>query len=386
MMKKMKHGLYIVNFGYKITDAEKKQNGVLKKIIGQIKVFNDAGFKVDLLNVSENKGNYLSKFFYSLFYKNQYLLNNYDAVENIDFVYVRHFSPVNRGCLGLLSYLKKNGCKIIYEIPTYPYDGEHKGFKGFVFLGIDKIFRKKLRRYVDCIVTYSQDNTIFDIKTVKIVNGIDCSTISPVDVTEYRQDIDRIPTEAAIRLIAVAQFAKWHGYDRLIEGLYEYYKNNPKKKVFLDFVGDGSVLSQYQEMVNKYGVAQYVVFHGVLTGAALSAVFNQADVAVCSLGCHRIGIFLGSFLKSREYIARGLPMISSTKIDILPNDYQYIQYVSEDDSPIDINAVINFYDRLIRREDRELRIKNIRSFAENNCDMHITMQSVIDNISNIPFK
>jgi hypothetical protein len=386
MMKKMKHGLYIVNFGYKITDAEKKQNGVLKKIIGQIKVFNDAGFKVDLLNVSENKGNYLSKFFYSLFYKNQYLLNNYDAVENIDFVYVRHFSPVNRGCLGLLSYLKKNGCKIIYEIPTYPYDGEHKGFKGFVFLGIDKIFRKKLRRYVDCIVTYSQDNTIFDIKTVKIVNGIDCSTISPVDVTEYRQDIDRIPTEAAIRLIAVAQFAKWHGYDRLIEGLYEYYKNNPKKKVFLDFVGDGSVLSQYQEMVNKYGVAQYVVFHGVLTGAALSAVFNQADVAVCSLGCHRIGIFLGSFLKSREYIARGLPMISSTKIDILPNDYQYIQYVSEDDSPIDINAVINFYDRLIRRENRELRIKNIRSFAENNCDMHITMQSVIDNILNMPFK
>jgi len=47
-----------------------------------------------------------------------------------------------------------------------------------------------------------------------------------VDVTEYRQDIDRIPTEAAIRLIAVAQFAKWHGYDRLIEGLYEYYKNS----------------------------------------------------------------------------------------------------------------------------------------------------------------
>ena len=115
-------------------------------------------------------------------------------------------------------------------------------------------------------------------------------------------------------------------------------------------------------------------------------MFNQADVAVCSLGCHRIGIFLGSFLKSREYIARGLPMISSTKIDILPNDYQYIQYVSEDDSPIDINAVINFYDRLIRRENRELRIKNIRSFAENNCDMHITMQSVIDNILNIPFK
>ena len=379
-MKKMKHGLYIINFGYKITDDEKKRNGVLKKIVGQIKVFNNAGFKVDLLNVSENKSNYISKFFYSLFYKNQYLLNNYDAFENIDFVYVRHFSPVNRGCLGLLSYLKKNGCRIIYEIPTYPYDGEHKGFKGFIFLIIDKIFRKKLKSYVDCIVTYSQDNTIFDIKTVKIVNGIDCSAISPVDVTEYRQNIDRIPTEAAIRLIAVAQFAKWHGYDRLIEGLYAYYKNNPEKKVFIDFVGDGGVLQQYREMVSKYGLAQYVVFHGVLTGDALSAVFNQADIAVCSLGCHRKGIVLSSELKSREYMARGLPMISSTKIDILPDDYQYIQYVPEDDTPIDMMTILNFYEKLQQKESKDIQIKNIRRFAEEHCDMKVVMEPVVQKL------
>lgn len=376
----MKHGLYIINFGYKITDDEKKRNGVLKKIVGQIKVFNNAGFKVDLLNVSENKSNYISKFFYSLFYKNQYLLNNYDAFENIDFVYVRHFSPVNRGCLGLLSYLKKNGCRIIYEIPTYPYDGEHKGFKGFIFLIIDKIFRKKLKSYVDCIVTYSQDNTIFDIKTVKIVNGIDCSAISPVDVTEYRQNIDRIPTEAAIRLIAVAQFAKWHGYDRLIEGLYAYYKNNPEKKVFIDFVGDGGVLQQYREMVSKYGLAQYVVFHGVLTGDALSAVFNQADIAVCSLGCHRKGIVLSSELKSREYMARGLPMISSTKIDILPDDYQYIQYVPEDDTPIDMMTILNFYEKLQQKESKDIQIKNIRRFAEEHCDMKVVMEPVVQKL------
>lgn len=379
-MKKMKHGLYIINFGYKITDDEKKRNGVLKKIVGQIKVFNNAGFKVDLLNVSENKSNYISKFFYSLFYKNQYLLNNYDAFENIDFVYVRHFSPVNRGCLGLLSYLKKNGCRIIYEIPTYPYDGEHKGFKGFIFLIIDKIFRKKLKSYVDCIVTYSQDNTIFDIKTVKIVNGIDCSAISPVDVTEYRQNIDRIPTEAAIRLIAVAQFAKWHGYDRLIEGLYAYYKNNPEKKVFIDFVGDGGVLQQYREMVSKYGLAQYVVFHGVLTGDALSAVFNQADIAVCSLGCHRKGIVLSSELKSREYMARGLPMVASTKIDILPDDYQYIQYVPEDDTPIDMMTILNFYEKLQQKDTKDIQIKKIRCFAEEHCDMKVVMKPVIQEL------
>ena len=379
-MKETKHGLYIVNFGYKITDDEKKRNGVLKKIVGQIKVFNNAGFKVDLLNVSENKGNYISKFFYSLFYKNQYLLDNYDAFENIDFVYVRHFSPVNRGCLRLLSYLKNKGCTIMYEIPTYPYDGEHKGFKGFIFLIIDKIFRKKLKRYVDCIVTYSRDDTIFDIKTIKIVNGIDCSAISPVDITEYRQNTDRIPIEAAIRLIAVAQFAEWHGYDRLIEGLYAYYKNNPERKIFIDFVGDGEALQQYREMVSKYWLEQYVVFYGILAGDALSAVFNRADVAICSLGSYRKGIVLSSELKSREYMARGLPMVASTKIDILPDDYQYIQYVPEDDSPIDMYAILNFYEKLQQKETKDSQIKNIRRFAEEHCDMKIVMEPVIQKL------
>ena len=84
-------------------------------------------------------------------------------------------------------------------------------------------------------------------------------------------------------------------------------------------------------------------------------------------------------------MARGLPMISSTKIDILPDDYPYIQYVPEDDSPIDINTVINFYNSLTRQENREAQIRNIRNFAETHFDMHITMQPVIGCILNISF-
>ena len=300
----------------------------------------------------------------------------------VDFVYIRRFIPLSLGFVSMLAYIKNinKGCKIIYEIPTYPYDSEHRGFKGNIVLLIDKIFRKKLKQYVDCIVTYSHDNTIFGVKTIKIMNGIDCSAISPVDITEYRQNTDRIPTEVAIRLIAVAQFADWHGYDRLIEGLYGYYKNNPEKKIFIDFVGDGRVLQQYREMVSKYSLAQYVVFHGVLTGAGLSAVFNQADVAVCSLGCHRKGIGLSSELKSREYIARGLPMISSTKIDILPDDYPYIQYVPENDSAIDVESIVKFCNVLNYAEDRQQQVKNIRAFAWSNCAMSVTMHPIISEL------
>lgn len=375
-----KNGLFLCSENYDFNDSRALSIGIAKKILSQVKALNTDNSECILVNLHIALKNPLLHLMYIFFSRNMYInkIAKFDFT-TVDFVYIRRFIPLSLGFVSMLAYIKNinKGCKIIYEIPTYPYDSEHRGFKGNIVLLIDKIFRKKLKQYVDCIVTYSHDNTIFGVKTIKIMNGIDCSAISPVDITEYRQNTDRIPTEVAIRLIAVAQFADWHGYDRLIEGLYGYYKNNPEKKIFIDFVGDGRVLQQYREMVSKYSLAQYVVFHGVLTGAGLSAVFNQADVAVCSLGCHRKGLGLSSELKSREYIARGLPMISSTKIDILPDDYPYIQYVPENDSAIDVESIVKFCNVLNYAEDRQQQVKNIRAFAESNCDMSVTMHPII---------
>lgn len=375
-----KKGLFLCSENYDFNDSSVLAIGIAKKILSQVKTLNTDNSECGLVNLYITLKNPLLHLICIFFSRNMYInkIAEFDFA-TVDFVYIRRFIPLSLGFVSMLAYIKNinKDCKIIYEIPTYPYDSEHRGFKGNIILLIDKIFRQKLKYYIDYIVTYSQDDVIFGIKTIKIMNGIDCSAVSPIDVIKYRQE--------TIRLIAVAQFAEWHGYDRLIKGLYEYYKKAPEKKVFIDFVGNGGVLQQYQKMVALYGLEEYVIFHGVLTGDFLSDVFNQADVAVCSLGCHRKGIDLSSELKSREYMARGLPMISSTKIDILPDDYPYIQYVPEDDSPIDINTVINFYNSLTRQENREAQIRNIRNFAETHFDMHITMQPVIGCILNISF-
>lgn len=60
----------------------------------------------------------------------------------------------------------------MYEIPTYPYDMEHKGISSIFVLFIDKIYRKKLHKYVDRIVTLTDDEKIFNCKTLKITNWI----------------------------------------------------------------------------------------------------------------------------------------------------------------------------------------------------------------------
>jgi hypothetical protein len=56
-------------------------------------------------------------------------------------------------------------------------------------------------------------------------------------------------------------------------------------------------------------------------GEKLAEIFNQSDITVCSIGNHRKGFYLTSELKSREYLAHGMSMISSANIDILPDDF-----------------------------------------------------------------
>lgn len=366
-----KKGLYIISSYSGITDEKKKKDGVTKKIISQVDALNSFDFNVELVNVVQYEPNKFIKFWYNLFYKKWY----FAAVKNfkdIDFVYIRFVAPMNKAWIFLSKYFKKMGAKVIYEIPTFPYEYEHKGLKNLVVLSIDRLFRRKLKKYVDYIASYSEDDTIFGIKTIKITNGIDCSKIELIQAQAYNTDL---------RLICVAGFSIWHGYDRIIKGLYEYYRTNPSRKVYLDLVGDGIVLQEYKQKILQYKLQKYIKCYGMLSGKDLTRIFNKADIAVCSLGCHRISIFNGSFLKSREYMARGLPMVSSTKIDILPSNYQYIHYVPEDESPIDIQSIINFYDKLTKKESRENQINNIRRFAEANCDMCITMQPIIKAIT-----
>jgi glycosyltransferase involved in cell wall biosynthesis len=150
----------------------------------------------------------------------------------------------------------------------------------------------------------------------------------------------------------------------------------------LHLVGDGPELIFYKELVKQYNLTEYIVFYGILINEELTKVYNKSDIAICSLGNHRKDIYFTSELKSREYLARGIPMISSTKIDVLPDDFKYCFYVPEDESPVDMFAVVKYYQNLIENNDINEISREIRNFAENNCDMSITMKPIISYLLN----
>ena len=268
---------------------------------------------------------------------------NYCAVNAIEMVYARSFMNANPILVRLFHKLNKRGIKCITEIPTYPYDSEFKGYplKYKIPLYIDKLFRKALAKKMEAIVTFSNEETIFGKRTICISNGIDLDSI-PIHNPKKQNDI---------HLIAVAEIHYWHGFDRLVAGMGEYYKLNPDaRKVFFHVVGweddRGTTSNGYltvEQTAKKYNIGQYVVNHGKLFGDKLDEVFNQCVFAIGSLGRHRSGITNIKTLKNREYAARGIPFIySETDNDF--EDKPYIIKAPADESPVNIRQIIDFID------------------------------------------
>lgn len=115
------------------------------------------------------------------------------------------------------------------EIPTYPYDQEYITRSMKLSLAVDRCFRHSLAKILDGIVTFSNAGRIFGGKTIRISNGID------FDAIPLKQN--RNNTSHELHLIGVAEVHYWHGFDRLVNGLAEYYRTNPDYKVYFHIVG-----------------------------------------------------------------------------------------------------------------------------------------------------
>lgn len=284
------------------------------------------------------------------------------------FCYVR-YGRSNKKYIEMLKKMREVGARTVLEIPTFPYDREYThAIKDELIKFFDLRYRMKLHYYVEKVATFSQDREIFGIPCIRIVNGI-CVGGIPV----------RHPIAASdqIHLIGVATLSKFHGYDRVISGLAKYYREGGNRDVVFHLVGDGKELPRYRTTVQNNHLESHVIFHGFQSGKALDDIFNLCDIGIECLGCHRKGIYLSSSLKSREYAARGLPMITSCKIDVFPEDYPYLLKIPEDDSPVDIETVIRFHDKIYREKTEKDVVGEIRAFAERHCDMERTMQPVI---------
>lgn len=360
-------------------------SGISMKILAQEKALERLGFQVvlsELKTDNKNKftGRYIGKKIIDKYsniniigkiqsrikYKNLYC---YITANEVKLVYIRYVHFANPFFISFLKKLKRSDIKVLLEIPTYPYDQEYNNLKitNEVLMWIEKLSRKKFKDLVSHIITFTPETKIFGVPSIEISNGIEVSSIK---IAEQRAP------DNDIHLIGVASIAYWHGYDRVIEGIYNYYLQNPgKKKVFFHIVGDAADKEsmRYHDLVNKYKINSYIRFHGKKFGKELDILFNNADIAVGCLGCHRKGMKYSKSLKNREYCARGIPFFYSETDKAFENQ-NFIFKAPADESPIDIDEIIKFYDG--NKFDRD----NIRNYAFRNLSWDKQFEKVMKNV------
>ena len=288
--------------------------------------------------------------------------------DDADFLYIRQVYHDRAFVRYLRAVRKQNpAIRIIYELPTYPYDTEtHVSASNAAFVAKERTARKAAAKLMDRIVTFYGQKEIWGVPCLDLINGYDFSSV----VLPNREITD------TIHVISVAITAFWHGYDRFLAGLADYCENGGSENVVYHYVG--SVLPEHEQFLKDHHLEEHVVFHGKQSGEALRALLEQSFLGIDVLGGHRKNYPVSSSLKSREYCAYGMPVITSSPVDFLPEDSPYQLLAPYDDSPVDMEAVVRFYHAVYDGRDCNDVAREIRAYAEARCDMSITMKPVAD--------
>lgn len=359
--------------------SEDGLSGIEKKVDNQIQEFNRY-FDVEGIGIKKEETNLIRSCIWRLpfgSYGRKYE-EAFAIIRNPIFIYIRCV-PVDRRFFIFIKKMRRKFPKALFllEIPTFPYKRELLcDAQMWPFYIKDNIYHGFLKRYIDKVVTFSDDKVIWGIPTIPIMNGIMVDSVKPICRTRSKSD-------NIIRLLAVATLQKSHGYERLIRGLAEYYQQEYDRIIEIHIVGEGPEWNYYKKIVSQFHLERYVIFYGKKTGKELDAIYDNMDIALGAFGFYKRKILKSSSLKMREYLAKGLPVITGCHEDVFdkaPGCPYYLQ-MPDNDTTVDMQEVLFFYDRIYQNGvTRKKIINNIREIAKNEVDIEVTMKPVVDYI------
>lgn len=361
-----------------------KNLGIVNKVKGQIEGFEKNGFSVDAVwlksngiyfneekihDVDEGIFNSMYKIAYYYLFMHHRILRRKIDFTFYDVIYFR-YEMSHPGLLKTFQYIKliNPTATLILEVATYPYVNEMKGRFRRIQYALDEKYRKLLKKYIDVIVNYNGFDNIFGIPAVSIQNGISTSRAKIKTQGSFTKD--------KINLLAVGSVNYWHGLDRVVEGLFNYYKNNVSINVFFTIVGSGEAIIKLKKQVDKRKLNDVISFIEPLDGLELDNIFDMAHIGIGDLGSFRKNMDIAYSLRHREYTSRGLPFVLSTPDPDFPETLSWIKYFPNDDTPILIEDVIRFYQKL----DKKKYPNEMRNTAEQKLSWHTILKKLSDKL------
>lgn len=354
--------------------------GVRKKINMQCKAFEEIGLEVIAINSGKRSfiGQIEKILPHALGINYRIIKNKISEIpkDTVQYCYIR-YSPASRGLLDVMKTVKSSqkNIKMILEIPTYPYEDELKGIKAFPSKIKERIFRNRMHKYVDLIVTPShiEDSKIFGIPAVEITNGIDVCSMklrTPVEKKDH-----------SVNIVGVALITQKQGYDRVIKGISEYVKTKASYEpdVFFYIIGTGNGKSELENMSAELQLSKNVVFTGEKENEELEYYYNIADIGVGTIGLYKTNeLKKVNSLKTREYCAKGLPFII-TDCDYMfaDNNFEFCKIIKNDNSYVDMRTVIQFLEEIKRNHQPMEVITQMNRFANSHLSWSNILKKVI---------
>lgn len=378
-----------------LDELDREKCGILGKIRGQIKSFSRKGidvyfghfcgkenFKIESNSkekcIKARSGN--TRVRLGSIYT---VLLSFIKASGIETVYIR-FTSLDAKAISFYKGLKDHGVKIIIEFYSHNLELEAEktvkrnwknkqylsALKGYFSLKINKHYFSKLKDCIDLIVTTTKVGYLYGVPTINVVNGIDIAS-SKVRVKEKN--------EFDFNIISVAMISPWHGYDRIIKGMAEYYRNGGKRNILYTVVGDGEEKKNLENLVIDLGLKEHVAFTGIKLNEELTEYYNVADIALEMLAGFRRTKGQISSIKMAEYFAKGIPVLYAADSILYDEDMEkYCYWIENSDKPVNINDVIEFCDKLYLKDcDVE---RNMHRIAQEKFDWSVTMNELINYI------
>ena len=327
-----------------ITEQDLNNNsGISQKVRSQSEIWRKANHDVTIINFNSLRGDENSKkrtilpshisSFLSVWI-NGYLLLRLTKKENFDLIYSRSF------LWSIFWNLIGQKIPIIFEI-NGDIDRELKARSYLTYL-YNKLTSPMMMLACRGLVCVSHElslkYSLLPIPKKVIANGYPVQEINPAPLS----------TEE-VRLVFIGNYREWYGVDKIITLAKEF----PDWTIHL--IGEIPQDHKYPNLI----------YHGQLSHIDAKKIIANCDIGISSLALHRIPLSEASPLKSREYLALGLPII--------------ISYDDTDLMGITLPFILNLPNT---EKNVELNLQHIREFilyCKNNMNLRNEIKSYFDN-------
>lgn len=243
---------------------------------------------------------------------------------------INEFSP---SYINMLKWMKLHSFVMMESLSYYPNMNllEVKSYIYNLIIASIKWNKNKLKDYIDLMLTEGCIDDFYGIPCVEFGMGVDVNCYTPHQYLGEKNEIN---------MIMVGCNAIYHGVDRIICSLIEYYKGPSIPMIIkLHLVGD---LNPSDAKLIKSPLLKGKCFvYGRKYGEELDRIYNKCNLALGPLAQHRMRK-KDTGLKTKEYFARGIPYIYSGEEVSIGKEYPYIMKVEDSEEIIQMKQVVDF--------------------------------------------